>query len=261
MGPVFGGHDPGVCAHGIHCMACSAGARHAESRASAQASVALALELRHPNSHVHALIARIVGAQLRDDYEAVGSDTRSLVELADRYNLPPPRAHAQFMAGWLRTRTGDFDAGLAQMEAEYPRASAIGPFFRYYAALLAEARERCGRSEDALALVRSAIETTTEQGVGVYVSELYRLQGVCLLAIDRSHRDEALHSLRTAVDVANRHGATALELAAALALARATSGTTDAAHARGELQSLCATLPADFETPALREARLLLLAG
>ncbi|MBS0326683.1 MAG: AAA family ATPase [Proteobacteria bacterium] len=258
MGPVFGGHDPGVCAHVIRCMASSACARHVEARSSAEASVALALELRHPNSHVHALISRIVGAQLRHDCVGVESDIRSLLELADRYDLPPPRAHALFMAGWLQAQTGDFDAGLAQMEAEYPRASAMGPFFRYYAALLAEARERCGRFDDALALVQSSIATTTEAGVGVHVSELYRLQGVCLLAIDRSHRDEGLQSLQAGVDIAKRNGATTLELSATLALARATAGTADAGHARASLQSLCATLPEDFATPALREARVLL---
>ncbi|MBS0326196.1 MAG: AAA family ATPase [Proteobacteria bacterium] len=258
MGLVFGGHDPGVCAHIILAMAASAAGRHAESKSAAEASAALALELRHPNSHVHALISGIVAGQIRHDYGALEHDCHQLLELADRYNLPPPRTHARFMDGWHQTCTGRFEAGLAQMEAEYPRASAMGPFFRYYAALLAEALEHCGRVDEALALVRSSIATITEPGVGVYVSELYRLQGVCLLAIDRSHRDEAMQSLRTAVDIAKGQQATALEVTAALSLARAASDTSDAAYARASLQELCMTVRADFDTPSLRDARTLL---
>lgn len=74
------------------------------------------------------------------------------------------------------------------MEAEFPPASAIRHMFRYYAALLAEGREKSGKVPEALTLLQSTLETVTEPGLGFYISELYRLQGICLLRAGESIR-------------------------------------------------------------------------
>lgn len=148
---------------------------------------------------------------------------------------------------------------MAAMEAEYPRASAIGPLFRYYAALLAEGREKSGRFQEALTLLGKAIETVTEPGVGFYISELYRLQGLCLLRVDRgANEDAAMRSLRTAVEVAREQTATMLELRAAVSLARAGIELGRPAEGIGALRTLCATLPPEFDAPSLKEANALL---
>ena len=57
----------------------------------------------------------------------------------------------------------------------------LGPFMRFYAALLADGQQRLGRIEAALDQIRRALETVDEPGVGFFVSELYRVQGLCLL--------------------------------------------------------------------------------
>jgi hypothetical protein len=180
MGPVFGGHDPGVCAFTVCSLALSQTGRHAEARQRLEQGLSLAEELKHPHSKAHALQAALLIAQLRADHRAVGEYWQRLLEVAEKYNLPPQRTHAVFMSGWERAFTTDLDAGVSVMEAEFPRASAIGLFFRYYAALLAEGRERAGRFADALTVLRPVLESVTEPVVGFYVSELYRLQGTCL---------------------------------------------------------------------------------
>jgi class 3 adenylate cyclase/predicted ATPase len=258
LGPVFGGHDPGVCAYGVHHLVLLLAGRHAEAAQCAEQNLVLAEELKHPNSIAHALINNLVGMQLRHEYDAVARNVERLVVLVEKYNLPPPRAHGMFLRGWLQSATGDFDNGMALMEEEYPRASAIGPYFRYYAALLADARVRAGRYSEALALLRSAIATITEPGVGIYVSELYRLEGVCLLHTAANDVDDAIHSLRTAVSVARQQGATLLELEAAASLARAAITLGRGDKPLGSLRALCDSLPPGFDAPALANARALL---
>ena len=258
MGPVFGGHDPGVCAFTVCSLALSQTGRHAEARQRVEQGLSLAEELKHPHSKAHALQAALLIAQLRADHRAVGEYWQRLLEVAEKYNLPPQRTHAAFMSGWERAFTTDLDAGLAAMEAEFPRASSIGLFFRYYAALLAEGREKAGRFADALTVLRPALESVTEPGVGFYVSELYRLQGVCLLRLDPSNEVEAMRSLQNAVDIARRQGATLLELKAAMSLARAAVAIGRPAEGLTSLRELCATLPPEFDAANLREANDLL---
>ena len=259
MGPVFGGHDPGVCAFTVSSLALSQTGRHAEARQRIEQGLSLAEELKHPNSKAHALQAALLIAQLRADHRAVGEYWQRLLEVAEKYNLPPQRTHAVLMSGWERAFTTDLDAGVSVMEAEFPRASAIGLFFRYYAALLAEGRERAGRFADALTVLRPVLESVTEPGVGFYVSELYRLQGTCLLQLaDGSHVDEAMRSLRMAVDIARQQGATLLELKAAMSLARGAVAIGRPAEGIVPLREVCASLPPEFDAPLRNEARQLL---
>jgi len=192
------------------------------------------------------------------DRETVNRMAPRLRHLSEKYNFPPMRAHALMVSGWACTFGTQSDAGLAMMEAEYPRASAIGPLYRYYAAILADARERAGRVADALELAQWALGTVTEPGVGMLVPELHRLQGVCLLRLGSA--DEAMRSLQTAFDVARQQGAALFELRAALSLMKAGAARGRAAEGQQSLRAICADLPPEFDAPELADARRLLSA-
>jgi predicted ATPase len=189
------------------------------------------------------------------DYETVHRVGQRLIELADKYNFPPQRAHALVISGWAHAVGQDSDQGLELMEAEYARAVAIGPLFRYYAALLAEARAKFGKVLDALAILRSALETVTEPGIGFYAPELYRLQGVCLLRLDPPNEKEAISSLQMAVDVAKQQKASLFQLKAAIDMADAASSTGQPEKGLQPLRDLCADLPEGFDAPDLAEAK------
>jgi len=257
MGPVFGGHDPGVCAYVVQALNLAARGRNAQARRSIGSAIALAEELGHENSRAHALMNSLVVGQLARDCKTLGADGQRTIDLAEKYNMPPHRSHALLLSGWALAFGSDLRAGVAAMEGEYPRASAVGPFFRFYAALLAEGLEKAGRFTDALSILRPALATVTEPGVGIFVSELYRLQGLCLLH-STDGRDEAMHSLRTAVAVARQQGATVLELRAAVSLARAAMAADGRATDVEPLREVCAELPAEFDAPDREEARELL---
>jgi tetratricopeptide (TPR) repeat protein len=215
LGPVFGGHDPGVCAFAVRAVALALAGRTQEARESGDRAVKLAEALNHPNSVCHSLQNVMIMAQVIGDEPLLGALCQRLLDLAERYNLPPQRAHARILDAWLRARNGQFDAAEVR---ELSGAMAMGPMFRCYAALVADACERAGDYDRALTILKSALDSVTEPGVGLFVPELHRLKGVCLARRDRGDPEAAL-ALKTALEVARKQGATSFERRAAESIA------------------------------------------
>jgi class 3 adenylate cyclase len=258
MGPVFGGHDPGVCAHQVQANSLCLSGFASEGRKCIEQALSLAELLKHPHSLAFALTNGTLTNQLVGDHEAVERLAKRLIELANIYNFPPQRAHALMLSGWAAAVGQDSEAGLEMMEAEFPRASAIGPLFRYYAALLAEARTKFGKVSDALTVLRWALDTLTEPRIGFYVPELYRLKGVCLFRLDPVNAKEAMNSLETAFDIAKQQRAALFQLRAGVDLVRLAQSFGDRERRVWQLRDLCANLPANFDVPDLAEAKQLL---
>jgi class 3 adenylate cyclase len=258
MGPVFGGHDPGVCANMVRAMMLCFSGQTVQAREFANKGLSLAEALGHPHTLCFAMMNALSAHQTLGDREAVRRLGPRMAELAEKYNFPPMRAHALLVSAWARAAGTDIGEGLAIMEAEYPRATAIGPLYRYYAAILADVREQAGRTADALALVKWALDTVTEAGVGMYVPELHRLHGVCLLNLGAD--DEGRCALQTALDVAKQQGATLFQLKAALSMAKAGLARGWPKESLEALRAVCCELPAEFDAPWLAEARQVLAA-
>ena len=257
MGAVFGGHDPGICAHGVHANSLALAGLPALARKSVDDALALAESLGHPPSLSQTLQSAMLAYQLIGDPQAVRRIVQRMMALADKYDFTPQRTHAQFMDGWAIASAGDLPAGLEVMEAQYPAASS-GVYFRYYAALLAETRLRARRTHDAHALILSALESVTKPGLGFYVPELYRLHGECLLRRNALNFEEAVRSMQTAASTARERGALLLEVMAAASLARACISANQSERGLAPLRRLHAALPAGFGAPVLPEAEALL---
>ncbi len=198
--------------------------------------------------------------QIIGDYTAVTRWAHELMELCDKYNFPPFRAHALVISGWACAMGQDSEEGLALIEAEFPRASAIGPLFRYYATLLAEARMKFGKTVEALALIQSLLTTVNEPGVGAFVPELYREQGLCLFRLDPPSPEETMKSLRMAVEIAKQQKALLYELKAAISLAETAVAMGQPEMGLPILRDLWVSLPDGFDAPQLEEGRQLLRA-
>ena len=258
MGPIFGGHDPGVCAYGVQAIVFSQSGQFQRAAECIEQSLVLADKLGHPHSIAHALHNASTSCQMARDYVGVERYAQRLIELANKYNFPPHRANALFLIGWAHALGRNSEAGLEAMESIYDQAVAIGPFFRFYALLLAEARAHFGKAAAALPILATAIETITEPGVGFCVSELYRMQGICLLAVDPNNPEAVMTSLQQALDIATRQKAPLFQLKAAINLAVAARINGQADQSLQTLRALCADLPEGFDALALAEARQLL---
>ena len=111
---------------------------------------------------------------------------------------------------------------------------------------------------DALTVLRWALDSVTEPGIGFCVPELYRLQGVCLLRLDSDNQEEAMSSLQMALDIAEQQKAPLFQLKAAINMADVARKIGKPERGWQPLRDLCADLPEEFDAPDLAEAKRLL---
>lgn len=97
------------------------------------------------------------------------------------------------------------------IDAEIANATAAGPLPQYYLGLAAEVLLAAGRPADALGHLDRAIAGIDEAGIGIYLPEIYRLRGACLLALDRGNKPEAKSAFATAAGIAKRQGTVIFE--------------------------------------------------
>lgn len=207
----FGGHDPCVCAHAQCGNAWQLSGEGQQARQHFTQAVALAEMIDHPNSLAQGLHSTGMGHQLGGDREAAYAAAHRAAALADKFNLPPWRASSLILLGWA-TSTGAADTDAVRLiDAEIVKATAVGPLPQYYLGLAAEVLLAAGRPADALGHLDRAIAGIDEAGVGIYLPEIYRLRGACLLALDRRNKAEARSAFATAADIARRQGAVMFE--------------------------------------------------
>ena len=211
LGHQFGGHDPGVCAHS-QCGNSEqlAGDVRGAARSFAQA-VALAEMLDQPNSLAHGLHNSGIGYQLGGNRDAAYAAAHRAAGLAEKFGLMPWRAGSLVLAGWATAVGAGVADAARRIDAEIDNATAAGPLPQYYLGLAAEVLLAAGRPADGMAYLDRAIAGIDEPGVGFYLPEIYRLRGVCLLALSRDNKDEAGSAFATAHDIARRQGAVIFE--------------------------------------------------
>jgi predicted ATPase/class 3 adenylate cyclase len=207
----FGGHDPGVCAH-VQCgNSWQLSGEEQQARQHFTQGIALAEMLDHPNSLAHGLHSTAMGHQFEGDREAAYTAAHRSAALADKFGLPPWRASSLILVGWA-TATGAGAADAVRLiDTEIANATAVGPLPQYYLGLAAEVLLAAGRPADALGHLDRAIAGIDEAGIGIYLPEIYRLRGACLLALDRHNKAEARSAFAIAVDIGKRQGAVIFE--------------------------------------------------
>jgi tetratricopeptide (TPR) repeat protein len=220
----FGGHDPCVCAHAQGGNSCQLSGEEQHARQHFTQAIALAEVLDHPNSLAHGLHSTGMGHQLGGDRGAAYATAHRAATLAEKFGLLPWRASSLILVGWA-TASGAASADAVRLiDAEIANATAVGPLPQYYLGLAAEVLLAAGRPADALGHLDRAIAGIDEAGIGIYLPEIYRLRGACLLALARGNKTEARSAFATAADIARRHGAVIFERRAQASLAELAAG-------------------------------------
>jgi predicted ATPase len=143
------------------------------------------------------------------------------------------------------------------MEQGLPLHLAVRPLHRpYMLAVLASAKADLGKPGEALELLEEALASIEVSGERWWQAELHRLRGRLLVA--RGQHDEGEACFRQAIEVSSEQRARMLELRAATSLARLWSDGGRNAEARELLAPIYAWFTEGFETPDLREAKILL---
>jgi class 3 adenylate cyclase/predicted ATPase len=258
LGAEFGGHDPGVCAYTVLGLGLAQFGSPREAKDNIDRGVALGETLKNPSSLTFACMNAMTAYQIIGDRGAISRLAQRMMEVADKFNLPPQRSIATFMSGWLSACGDDLAGGLRVMETEFPRVSIMGPLPPFYAGLLANIRLEAGQVARALEPLDMMLRTIKEPGVGFFLPEIHRLRAECLLRLDSSNFDEAVREFKLAVATAKQQQARVFWLRAAIDLSRAWAAKGTSAQGVAPLQEIVRAFSGDDEPAELAIARQLL---
>jgi predicted ATPase len=233
-------------------------AEQAEQRS--EEALALAQQLEHPPSLAHAQFYAAVLAQFRRDVAATSARADALMTFATTQGLEHRVAHGRILWGWALAMRGDAAAGIMQLHQGLAVQDVVGPKMgrAYFLALLAEAYGQAAQPEAGLTVLADAFTLVAETEARWWEAELYRLQGELLRQLPRPDVGQAEACFQQALDVARHQQAKALELRAALSLARLWQQHDKRQEAHDLLAPVYGWFTEGFDTPDLQEAKALL---
>ncbi len=181
-------------------------------------------------------------------------------EHVERYSLTSHRGVAMALRGELLVKTGRPREGCDLLRTAHSRLKAVGNASHetYVASALAEALAATGSLDDAFAAVEGGIELAQRRGGMWELPELLRIKGVLLAKRSRTDAPAVDETLSSAIELARRQGALALELRAATILAGERLRRGGGTNNLQELAAVYAKFTEGTETPDLRAARSLL---
>ena len=223
-------------------------------------ALALAHELAHPFSLVHARCVAGVVSQFRRDVQAVHEHADAAVALATEQEFPLFVAWGMSLRGWALVMQGQGEAGMAQVRQGIAAWQAAGAAITvpYFYTVLAEVSDHLGRTADGLQVLVEAHTLVEQHEERYWEAEVYRLRGVLLLRQTVTQQEEAETWLQRALDVARRQEAKSLELRAAMSLARLWQQQGKRPEAHQLLAPIYGWFTEGFDTPDLKEAKTLL---
>jgi class 3 adenylate cyclase/predicted ATPase len=258
---LYGGHDPGVCSHGFAaCILCLLGYPDEAIRYADQA-LALAQELAHAPSLAHAYWLAGDRHHLGRDAPAARRLAEGTLLLAQAHDLNAVEiANATMLRGWALAAEGWIEDGSALMRSGLAAFRATGSkiFGCYRLARGAHALLIAEEAEEALALLDEAFRMMESFGERWYEAELHRLRGEALLLLRTDSQAGAEKCFQRALERAGEQGARLIELRAATSLARLWRDQGKRTEARVLLVPVYGWFTEGFDTPDLKEAKVLL---
>ena len=197
--------------------------------------------------------------QCRRDVAATQAHADAVLALAAAHRLALRAEQGRLLRGWALAMQGEGAAGVTHLRQALASPD-VGPESSrsFWLALLAEAYGRAGQPEAGLQVLAEAVTLMVTTEMRWWEAEVYRLQGALLLQLPSPDVGQAEACFQQALDVARHQQAKALELRAALSLARLWQGQGKRAAARQLLAELYRWFTEGFDTADLQEAKALL---
>ena len=259
------GQDPGVACRVHAAQTLWLLGYPAQALARLHEALALAQELSHPPSLAFARCLAALVSQWRRDVPAVHEHAEACVALATAQGFPQWAAWGTSLRGWALAMQGQGEAGLSQLRQGIAACQATGTalYVQYNCTMLADVCNHLGHTADGLQALAEVHALVEQQEERLWDAETCRLQGVLLLRQPGTPQAEAEAWFQRALDVARRQEAKALELRAAMSLARLWQQQGKQAEAHELLAPVYGWFTEGFDTADLQEARALLeeLAG
>jgi tetratricopeptide (TPR) repeat protein len=252
---LYGGHDPGACAHYIGAQAQWLLGYPEEALALEGEAVALAERLAHPFSLELALLWNALLRLERREPELALQRLDAAETLAAEQRLGflyEPR----FARGAALSAQGALEEAVACLRDGLASRLGALTFRPFGLASLAEALTQQGDYDAALEATRGGQRLQEESDQRRWEAELHRLEGIALAGLNRL--EEGQRALEEALRIARRQQAKSYELRAATGLARLWGEQGRRAEARELLAPVYGWFTEGFDTVDLKEAKALL---
>jgi predicted ATPase len=223
-------------------------------------ALAVAHELSHPYSLAFAWCVAAFVFQFCRDVPAVHQHAEAAVALSTAQGFPQWAAMGRSLRGWALAMQGQGEEGMAQVRQEISAYRATGTTLAapYFYTLQADICDHLGHIEDGLQALTEAHALVEQYEDRWWEAEIHRLRGVLLLQQPGTPPAEAEACFQHALDVARRQEAKALELRAAMSLARLWQQQGKQGEARELLAPIYGWFTEGFDTADLQEAKALL---
>jgi class 3 adenylate cyclase/predicted ATPase len=257
---VYFGHDPAMCALAVDGVVQWARGYPVCAACSEEKAVTLARKLKDAPSLAHALWLACESRAARGDGAAVLEAARELLSLSEQNALSQPGAYALIFLGWSLARSGDLAEGIERLEEglDTLRRMGVRSYLTRSLCLMGESLLTARRYAEGLDQVARGLDIAMETGEQWYVSRLHQVRAELLLHVHGLGDAAVEASLRQALAVAQQQGARGWELRAATSLAHHWLDRGDREAASNLLAPIYGWFTEGFDTPDLRNARVLL---
>jgi predicted ATPase len=270
------GGDPKVIINAISAWSLCLSGWPEQAWNRAERGLVHAEEISHPFSLTVALLHATHVRQFRGELGEAWKLAQRMTFLAREHGFAFYVPVGAVTQGGVLVRYGELEEGLALLATGLAQYRAMGSqlFLPFFLGFLAEAYERQDKTEEGLKVVAEALRLTETNFDRFWEAEVYRLKGQLTLRkfqvqsskfrvppntrpqTPNTHEAEAcfLHALA----VARQQGAKALELRAAMSLARLWRRQSRKTEARHLLAEIYGWFTEGFDTADLQEAQTLL---
>jgi predicted ATPase len=227
-----------------------------------QEALALAQHLGHTPSLALVEYFAAMLSQARRDVPATYARADALMAFATAQGLVHRVEQGRILLGWALAMQGDAAAGVRHIHQglEAHRDMGIKQGRPHRLSVLAEAYGQAGQPEAGLQVLAEALTLVAATEERWWEAELHRLKGILLLQCLNPDVSQAEACFQQALDVARSQQAKALELRAALSLARLWHQQGQRSAVRELLAPVYGWFTEGFDTPDLQEAKTLLAA-
>jgi predicted ATPase len=193
------------------------------------------------------------------DMAATQTHADALLAVAAERRLPFRAEQSRLLRGWALAMQGEAAAGVAHLRQVLASSDARRQVLRsHWLTVLAEAYGRAGQPQAGLQVLAEVVTLLATTEVRWWEAEVYRLQGALLRRLPSPDVPQAEAAFLRALDVARRQQAKALELRAALSLARFWQEQGQRVAAHQLLAESYSWFTEGFDTADLQEAKALL---
>jgi predicted ATPase len=253
-------YDPGMSGRAWLALTLSVLGYPEQALAQSNQALADADRLRHHNTTSIVLGLRCSLGQFLRDHRDVAKYAEALRALAVEQKFAYWAGLGTYFQGWAQALAGDVAAGIAEMRRGLAACQTTGAqaYVPYNLALLADMYRSANDTVQARKLLDEALHRLGQTDARYCEAELLSIDGELKLAMSPADQTGAEESFQRAIALAHRQEAKAVELRAALCLARSWAVRGKRAEARDLLVSIYGWFTEGFATAHLIDAKRLI---